>query len=206
MEEMLKEATLDGEMGAVDLPVAEETKADEESVEKTRRGKGLKRGLLAFICALLFGAVVGFGITSLLLGVGNGRAKDFTVGDMTITLTEGFTKQTYPGSLAAFGSKFVEVYVGRDDLSAATKYFSEEQYASYIITHNGFADCKPQVDDGLVYFVAKQTLGGETILHYTYVYKTSEDFWLVEFVIRESAAKSRRDDISEWAHSVKFDL
>ena len=201
MEEMLNEAVLDPE-----TPAVEETNAEATKVEELDGKKGLKRGLLAFLCALLFGAVIGFGITSLLLGVGNGRAKDFTVGDMTITLTEGFTKQTSPGSLAAFGSKFVEVYVTRDDLSAATKYFSEEQYASYIITHNGFADCQPQVDDGLVYFVAKQTLRGETILHYTYVYKTSEDFWLVEFVIRESAAKSRRDDISEWAHSVKFDL
>ena len=193
----------DGEEAAV---VEEKIDAVEEKIGAGEVKSTFKKGMVVMLIALLCGAVIGFGITSMVLGVGNGRAKDFTVGDITITLTEGFTKQSYPGCYVAFGSDRVEVYVTRDDLSAATKYFTEEQYASYIITHNGFADCQPQVDDGLVYFVAKQTLKGETILHYTYVYKTSEDFWLVEFALRESAANSRRDDISEWAHSVKFDL
>ena len=74
--------------------------------------KWLLRGI-----ALLCGAVIGFGITSMVLGVGNRREKEFAVGDITITLTEGFTKQSYPGCYVAFGSDRVEVYVTRDDLS-----------------------------------------------------------------------------------------
>ena len=58
---------------------------------------------------------------------------------------------------------------------------------------------------GITYFIAKQTNDkGISLLHYTYVYKSEDAFWLVQFAVREGQAASQLENISKWAHSVKF--
>ena len=202
MDEMLNGAVLDPE-----TPAVEETNAEAAKVEELDGKKGLKRGIKVFFVALLMGLVIGFGITSLVLGLSNSREKEYIVSDMSITLTGGFTQQSAKGALTAFGSRKVGVFVSRDDISITTMNMDTVQYAALVIAANGFADSKIEDDNGITYFIAKQTNDkGISLLHYTYVYKSEDAFWLVQFAVREGQAASQLENISKWAHSVKFDL
>jgi hypothetical protein len=202
MDEMLNGADLDPE-----TPAVEETNAEATKVEELDGKKGLKRGIKVFFVALLIGLVIGFGITSLVLGLSNSREKEYIVSDMSITLTGGFTQQSANGALTAFGSRKVGVFVSRDDLSITTMNMDTVQYAALVIAANGFTDSKIEDDDGITYFIAKQTNDkGISLLHYTYVYKSEDAFWLVQFAVREGQAGSQLENISKWAHSVKFNL
>ena len=216
MDEKLNGAELDLETPAVEDRNAEETNAEETKTaetdvseasaeQKAEVKKGLGRGLKVFFAALLIGLVIGFGITSLVLGLSNSREKEYIVSDMSITLTGGFTQQSAKGALTAFGSRKVGVFVSRDDLSITTMNMDTVQYAALVIAANGFTDSKIEDDGGITYFIAKQTNDkGISLLHYTYVYKSEDAFWLVQFAVREGQAASQLENISKWAHSVKF--
>lgn len=174
--------------------------------EKTSEKKSpLARGLTVFICALLVGCVLGFGIMSIVIGVNNRRDKDFTVDDMTITLNGSFTKQSYPHTLAAFGSRNVALFIRNIGVNNVNALLSEKHYAATIIAESGHADAEVLEDDGLCYFILPYTNeGGARLLHYIYVLKTDSDFWILQFDIAESKEKRLAPKISEWAHSIRF--
>ena len=209
---------LDGEENQPKLWVgAEEEKASGEAAregaaERMPEGQGsdrkaaIRRGLIVFFCALLVGGVLGFGIMSIVIGVGNRRDKDFTVADMTITLDGSFTRQSYPGTLAAFGSRNVALFIRNIDLNKENSLLSEKYYAMTIIAESGHADAEVLEDDGLCYFILPYTNeGGARLLHYIYVLKTDSDFWVLQFDIAESKEGRLAPKISKWVHSIRFE-
>ena len=186
--------------GGLDNAVEAKTKGKSKIDKKT-----IKRILTVFLCAVLVGLVLGFGIMSIVLAVGNKRPKDFVVREMTITLTEGFTRQEYPGALGAFGSRKLAVLVRSSKITSLNSNLSANQYAALMAADS---DYDPEVmdDDGLSYFVLPFTNeGGARLLHYVYVYKTNSDFWIIQFDVAAKREKKMAEKISDFAHSVRFE-
>lgn len=176
-----------------------------DSPETTaERKKSVKRGLIVLLVSLVIGSIVGFSATTAILEITNSKEKTFSVGDMQITLNEGFTQQVSPGSLAAFGSKRVAVFVGKANIESSNITMTAAQYARALIGMNSLS-CEVEKDGDLPYFTATITgSNGKKYVHYTYVYKTEDAFWAVEFAVRENHAARQEKNISQWAHSVIF--
>ena len=183
----------------------ESNSASEEAAAKSEKKMIVKRSLVIFLCTMLIGILIGFAVTSIIMTVNGSKEQDFNASYMTITLNRGFEKKSSAGVVAAFISGDVSIFVNRINPSDTSKTMSETEYAEMLIEHNQFTETEVEEDDGLCYFIAKQSDGAAQMLHYTYVYKTEDDFWLVEFAIKEGASSKKIDNISKWAHSVKFE-
>ena len=167
------------------------------------RKKSSARGIAIFILALLVGFGGGYGITSLIFGIIDSQPKDFTAGQMTITLDEGFTQQNLFGYSAVYASENIIVFVNKDTnvLPGAT----EEKYAQSLIRNNGL-DCKLERDGELYRFIYDATENnGNEYKYYAYVYENNGAFWLVQFSTLAKNAKKYADDIEDFAKSVKFE-
>lgn len=183
----------------------ESNSASEEAAAKSEKKMIVKRSLVIFLCTMLIGILIGFAVTSIIMTVNSSKEQDFNASYMTITLNRGFEKKSSAGVVAAFISRDVSIFVNRINPSDTSKTMSETEYAEMLIEHNQFTETEVEEDDGLFRFIVSQTHGTTKALHYTYVYKTADDFWLIEFVVLENKAAKQEKNISSWAHSVKFD-
>lgn len=178
---------------------------NDTAIAQNQRKSGIKRGLLVLLISLLVGVILGFGITTAVMEIKNAEAKMFTVGDMSITLNKGFSQQRSPGTYAAFGSRKVGIFVIKAKIASDETTMTAEQYAKALIGMNTL-DSEVEKDGDLPYFTAEvKAENGRKYVHYTYVYKTEDAFWVVEFAVRESRAARQEKNISQWAHSVEFD-
>jgi hypothetical protein len=171
---------------------------------KSERKAGMKRGLMVMLIAIVIGAVIGFCATSLIIGINNKRARDFEAADFTITLTEGFRRQKVSGTTVTYASRDMAVYFNKMPFNLGNMALSESEYAKDVAEYNNIT-CEIVTDGTLTYFVAPNTTSrGTKMLHYTYVYKTDDAFWLVQFAVKEGHAARYEDDIASYADSIIF--
>ena len=165
------------------------------------RKKSTGKGVLFIIAAAIIGILIGyFGMSTIMSGMSS-KEKIFTAGPMSITLNESFEQQHSNGYYAVYGAKKAVAFVSTTAImnDNVTYNYTTQEYATLIsaeITNS------PVITDGdLTYFVYES---GESYTHYSYVYKNSEDFWVIDFVVESKMAKRYSDDIAKWAGSVKF--
>lgn len=188
---------------AVEIPETVES-VEDGTDKKTEKMRAVKRGAIAFVCALLIGGILGFGIMSIVLRAGARREREFSVANMSISLNEGFTRQNYEGALAAFGSRNMAIFIRNVDITTDNWLYTPELYARRMIEEGGW-EAEVMEDEGLYYFTLPFVNdGGVRMVHYVYVMKTMDDFWVVQFDVRESRVKRLAPEISKYAHSIKF--
>lgn len=183
---------------------------DDNDNEETKAARkvSLKKGILFTIVAMLIGIIIGYvGMTALLGGFG-GNPKDFKIGEMNITLHDGFEQLYVAGHSCAFDSSDVDVIVDRESYSSESEYyknFDAEDYANAIISSNSL-DASVVNDGGLCYFIYNGTgKDGVSYSFYAYTFKTESSFWLVQFAVNQSSAYRWADKIADWAGSIRFD-
>lgn len=175
-----------------------------EKVDKAEVKASLKKGLIIMLVALLLGALVGFGGTSIVLGAKNNKEKTFTASEFQITLTEGFSEKLVAGVTMAYSSPKVSVSFRKAAFTESTRDFSAEQYARSVMLASGIIS-EVRTDGDLTYFAANGTsAGGRRMTSFIYAFKTDECFWIVEFGVRQNQAGRYEKTTKKYAESIVF--
>ena len=133
-----------------------------------------------------------------------GEPKVFEKDGIKLTLTENFIeKKSELGFYAYYVSNFCGVVVLKEDFSLEEGLAdrSLEEYIGNVIANNGHTGIEPQNQDDLWFYVRdnKETRS------YSYSYKGSNAFWIVQFLCMTSDAPKLEDQIYLWANSVEVE-
>ena len=133
-----------------------------------------------------------------------GESKVFEKDGIKLTLTDKFIeKKSELGFYAYYVSDFCGVVVLREDFSMEEGLAdrSLEEYIGNVIANNGHADIKPQNQDDLWFYVRDDN-GTRS---YSYSYKGSNAFWVVQFLCMTSDAPTLENLFYLWANGVEVE-
>ena len=173
------------------------------------RKRGNRLGAVVLIFAWLVGLVSGFagGRTAVR---NNTKPKDFTVDEMTITLTGAFKETEVEGFAAAYGTHEVAVFVVKEPFALAEGFgdLSLEEYGALVIQSNAAAaGAQLHTEEEPFWFDYTYTppQQEETFYYYSTVFKSEESFWAVQFAVPEGKAETYAPQFAQWIDSVTFE-
>ena len=179
----------------------------EESIANRKRGA--RKGILIFIVAIIVGAVAGYLITSGLFLNDTPDPKDFSSDGMTITLTDEFIKAGVEEYTVAYDSKNVAVFALKEEFSLADGFqnYTLEQYGDLVIQNNNLSSSKIENIEGLTAFEYEFTNPDtkDTYKYFSFVYKTNDAFWIVQFATLTENVDEYSSKIFEWAKTISFE-
>lgn len=179
----------------------------EENIANRKRGT--RKGLLILIIAAIIGAVVGYSITSGLFSDKTPDAKDFSSNGMTITLTDEFIKTDIENYTVAYDSKNVAVFALKEAFSLADGFqdYTLEQYGNLVLQNNNLSSSKIEDKEGLIGFEYEFTNPDtkDTYKYFSFVYKSNDAFWLVQFATLTENVDEYSSKIIEWAKTISFE-
>lgn len=171
------------------------------SIKTLKKGFFMKRTV-----ALLLLAITLFSVCS----CRDSNDKTFTQDEFSITLSEDYGLVPRVSYFVSYETadkravlvtrnkkETVEEVAGKTDLSIM-------EYATLVITINQKGE-NPHTKDGLTYYTYTSLTDG---IHYTYlvtVHKSSDAFWLVQFVCETKEYNDMKDTFFRYAKSVSFD-
>lgn len=149
-------------------------------------------------------------IATSLVGCFGPSEKVFSKAGMSITLDSGFNEKEYVSYTVCYDSKNVAIFVLKEefslfesaDIDAAA--LSLNDYAELVIANNS-VDADVQTKDGLTYFKYNNSANGKEYTYSSYVYKTDDAFWLIQFATEQDEFEQNAARIEGFAKSVKFD-
>ena len=133
-----------------------------------------------------------------------GEPRFFEKDGIKLMLTEKFIeKESELGFYAYYVSNFCGVVVLKEDFSLEEGMAdcSLEEYIGNVIANNGHTDIQPQNRDDLWFYVRDKN-GTRS---YSYSYKGSNAFWIVQFLCKTSDAPKLEDLFYLWANSVEVE-
>ena len=128
---------------------------------------------------------------------------------MIITLTNQFSEISSGGYTACYDSQDVAVIVLKEEFSLFEGFdkYTLNEYGNLLITNNNLdSSVKLQNYNGLTYF-EYQYSNPETkdLYHYfSVVFKTSDSFWMIQFVTLEKNYNYNKQNIINWAKNIEF--
>ncbi len=171
------------------------------------RKRGTRKGLIILIVSVVVGALLGYFLTSGLFREKEPKEKDFSADGMTITLTDEFKPFDTDRYTVAYESKTIAVYALKESFSAVQvlEAYTLDQYAELLIQANKKEDSEVKKADGLTYYEYEYTSSDNQTYHYfTYVYKTDDAFWVVQFATPKKLTAENERIIEDFAKSVEF--
>lgn len=179
----------------------------DEDVLQNRK-KGNKKGIIILIVAALVGVVIGL-VATLDFGAMFAGPKSFTESEMNITLTSEFEKANSGKYNVCYETDKVAVMARKESFAAddTMRYLTLQQYGQVLMqSYEGSADAVLESRDGTLYsFTYNEVVSGDSYTCVTYIFKTDDAFWYVDFVTFTEDAAKYDDDIYEWAKSITFD-
>jgi hypothetical protein len=179
----------------------------EENIANRKRGT--RKGLLVLIVAAIVGAVVGYSITSNLFSNKTPDPKDFSSNGMTITLTDEFVKTDVENYTVAYDSKNVAVFALKEAFALADGFqdYTLEQYGNLVLQNNNLSSSKIEDKEGLIGFEYEFTNPDtkDTYKYFSFVYKSNDAFWLVQFATLTENVDEYSSKIIEWAKTISFE-
>lgn len=181
----------------------------EESI--AYRKSGARKGILILIIAIIVGVVAGYLISSALFFSKNNapNPKDFSSNGMTITLTDEFKKTDVEKYTVAYDSKNVAVFALKEEFTLADGFqnCTLEQYGDLVIQNNNLSSSKIENIEGLTTFEYEFTNPNtkDTYKYFSFVYKTNDAFWLVQFATLTENVDEYSSKIFEWAKGISFE-
>lgn len=180
--------------------------ADEAVAKNRKRGKTI--GLFVLIAAVLLGFCLGFyGCPA---DDDGDRAKEFSAEGMTITLTEAFYETENSGFALSCESDKALMMVVKEEftLMEGMEELSVEEYAELVFQNNPAAtDAQLHTNDGDMNWFDYYYTNTEKQIEFhfmTYIYKTHDAFWLVQFATPREISEEMAPQIRAWAESVSF--
>lgn len=153
------------------------------------------------LCSACFFPVLPFG--------GNGEfsttPQKFSKGGITLTLTESFKEEeSERGFYAYYTSSRGGVMVLKEafTLDAGLESKTLEEYLASVIANNGHTDVTPVVKDELIYYTKDETMLGKAVRYFSFAYKGTDSFWIVQFGCYVSEISEMEPLIMGWAKSV----
>ena len=137
--------------------------------------------------------------------------QDFSKAGMTVTLTEEFYEKEHMGYTTCFLSDDIAVFVLKEEytLFENTDFSSAstlEEYAGLVWNANQFTGNVPLTTDGdLKYFEYDYTANGNSYTYRTYVFKSADAFWLVQFASLSEHYEALSRTMHGYAATVRFD-
>ncbi len=134
--------------------------------------------------------------------------KIFTAEGMTIILTEGFKLTEAEGYTLAYDSSAIAILALREEftLMPGAETLTIEEYAELVIAANQFTNIPIQTADGLTWFEYdfENTDINKTYHYYSYLFKTADSFWMVQFACYTKNTDMYEDAIKSYAKSIMF--
>lgn len=123
----------------------------------------------------------------------------------SITLTESFTEGTSDGFDAYYESDDVLVLASQETFDGDMEFaqMSLTEYGQLIMDANelgGYVNG----GDGLVFFTYTESIDGDDYRYDVYLYKSSDAFWMIQFVTFADTTELYQDSITQWAKTVTF--
>lgn len=174
------------------------------------RQKNKKTMILILIGAAIIGYLGGFyGYNS--AAHGNSSEPMSTVPQtfenayFSITLTESFDTTTYDGFDACYESTDVLVLASQEPFDGDEEFaqMSLTEYGQLIMDANELGGYVSG-SDGLVYFTYTESIDGDDYRYDVYLYKSSDAFWMIQFVTFADTTELYQDSITQWAKTVTF--
>lgn len=126
---------------------------------------------------------------------------------MKITLTNAFEKADVETHTVVFGSKNIAVFCLEEKFSLmeGSGDYSLKDYAELIFAANGFDAEYVENANGLNGFeYVADGSDGKKYKYYTYVFKETDAFWMVQFAVSVENVEAYEDKIISWAQTVEF--
>ena len=133
-----------------------------------------------------------------------GEPKTFQKDGITLVLTDKFKEtKSQMGFDAYYTSDFCGVVVLKESFSLKAGLSNEsiEEYIGDVIKNNGHTNVKAQNRDGLWFY---ESVNNGTKV-YSYSFKGSDAFWIVQYICRISDSEKLEDQIFLWAKSIRIE-
>lgn len=172
------------------------------------RKKGSRKGIMVLVIAAIVGFVGGYIATSLGNNLHKNGPQDFTVDNMTITLSSEFRETSFEGFTQCYDSRNVAVFVLKEEFSMypGMEDWALSEYGDAFLWANGFVDSSLVPYSDFIYTTYSGV--GENGQPYCYmatIHKSGDAFWLVQFAAEEASYPNYESQFLQWADSVKFD-
>lgn len=141
---------------------------------------------------------------------GEAAPKDFSSNGMTITLTDDFKENTQQGYTVCYESSDVAVFVLKESFSLQQNLgeLTLDEYAEVVRNVNSSkSPTEISKADGLTsmeYSFFNENMN-QNHKYFCTMFKSSDAFWLVQFVCIEDVYDTHMDSFLNWAKSIKFD-
>ena len=183
---------------------------DNPEVIKNRK-KNNKKGLVILLAAMVVGFLVG-GVIGIIISnfIDNEppSPKTFQAEGMSITLTDEFEEVGVESHTIAYGSSKVAVLVLKEPFSLADGFenLTLEEYSDLIMTANNFTNIEITTQNGVPHFVyvSENPNNKSTYKYFSYLYKTDDAFWMIQFAVLVENEEECAPQIKEWAKTIKF--
>lgn len=165
-----------------------------------------KKVIVILLAALVVGLAVYFAVSRGTISSSEVKPKGFSADGIKITLTNRFNETGEEGFTVCFSSDEVHVNVLREEFDPEADHTLDEFGEAAIENIDTDAEIELKSDGGLTYFSYEYT-STETnhqYLYYTFLYKASDAFWIVQFVTPEEYLQDYEESFFEWAKSVEF--
>lgn len=179
---------------------------DDTSPEGAKQRKKANKRYMLYIIVFAFLLTLGRNLAKSVFS--SDRAKEFTSGGMTITLTKAFSvKDKISDEDVGFYSNNVLVlaYEETFEETPGIEPLTAEEYAVLLAKVNGLSekDVKsgeiPSMD-----YEAKDEESGKSYKYRIFIYKTEDAFWNVQFITFADSFSKYEEKINTWASSVRF--
>lgn len=178
---------------------------DEEVL--ANRKKGTKIGIIVLIVAIIVGFAIGF-IKNSDIFDSTPEAKEFTVEEMQITLTDEFMNIPMGDFDACYGTEDVAVLVLREDFDLLDGFgdYTLEEYGQLLLqTYELEGITELQTVEGVTYFEYEaDTDENETYYYFSTIYKSNDAFWSIQFAVLTEDADYYIPYFIEWAKTITF--
>ena len=167
-------------------------------------------GKLSILLALFFltscfsGCMIGATAVSVYLA---GSEKKFSKEGMTITLTELFAEQEFPGKTGYYLSPIMGVLTLKEEFSSdsVSSEWNLENYAEQVIARNNFDVSYEISEDGYAFFEHEMTVEEVSYSYLTTCHKTEDSFWLIEFFTYTKAYGLLKNTMFTYASTIVFE-
>ena len=169
-----------------------------------RRGVGIMSAVIA-VC-IIIGVGAGFFVAKSQIS----GAKNFSADGLTITLTGDFWESNISSIFnSVYDSNDIAVFTLKEQftLLEGLEDYTVDNYIDLMVKNSDITSIEKKSKDGLTWFeyTYENTSTEEVYRYFIYVYKTDDAFWSVQFALLDEKADAYRNEIFNWAKSVKFD-
>lgn len=178
-----------------------------QEVDRGEKKIDLKRLITVFVCAIIIGLVFGYCLTTGIYEIVGMQKEDFEIGEMSITLTKAFNRQSAGQDEYSLISKNVDVIVSKNSFtSIGSSEMSATEYARAVLAKIKVLDSEEVSVGGQSAFVFENTeSNGAEYTYYLFTFKTSDAYWRVFFVVNSNKLWRYENSIAEWAGSIRFE-